>query len=149
MLARQRIQPLVTSIRRSRAQPLLFTRFLTSSTSDSNSSSPTTLAVIGGGLSGLSSAVYFLRNLTPEARKVTKVVVFEKQKRIGGWCNAARLVKGERVEHDKSLLGTKDVTIVFETGPRSIRPVGLQGWTTIELVSRILPLCSRSYPRTG
>lgn len=28
-----------------------------------------------------------------------------------------------------------DPSLVFETGPRSIRPVGLHGWLAIELVS--------------
>ncbi|GAA5911268.1 oxygen-dependent protoporphyrinogen oxidase [Sporobolomyces salmoneus] len=129
MFVRRRIPLTTTLLRRSTSQPLVISRFLSSSIPPS----PPTLAILGGGLSGLSSAVHFLRNLTPEARRSVKVVVFEKESRVGGWCHAVRLVNNERVEDHESLLGVKDETLVFETGPRSIRPVGLQGWITIEM----------------
>ncbi|GAA5829557.1 hypothetical protein JCM3766R1_001222 [Sporobolomyces carnicolor] len=95
--------------------------------------SPVTLAVLGGGLAGLSSAVQFVRRLDPRVKERVKVVVFEKQERIGGWCHAVRLENGRRVADGQSLVGTKEPTVVFETGPRSVRPVGLQGWISIEL----------------
>lgn len=34
----------------------------------------------------------------------------------------------------------KDAELVFETGPRSIRPVGLPGWLTVEMV-RVVVIC--------
>jgi oxygen-dependent protoporphyrinogen oxidase len=111
------------------------------------------LAIVGGGLSGLSSAFYFLRNLSPAVRKNTRVIIFEKQKRTGGWCQSIaipvakagsdKLAKeeemGSKFEEIKSegviMKERKDAELVFETGPRSIRPVGLPGWLTVEMVS--------------
>ncbi|GAA6023654.1 hypothetical protein JCM11491_006187 [Sporobolomyces phaffii] len=119
--------------------PSLLRRTVTSSTSSTTTTTTTTtttLGVIGGGLAGLSSAVYFVRALSPQARRRTRVVVFERQPRVGGWCHAHRLVDGGTsvVDDRHSLLGRRQSdTLVFETGPRSIRPVGLQGWITIEL----------------
>ncbi|GAA5918162.1 hypothetical protein JCM1841_005281 [Sporobolomyces salmonicolor] len=93
-----------------------------------------TLAILGGGLSGLSSAVYFLRSLTPEARRRTRVVVLEKEERVGGWCKAVRLKNGQQLEDTAHVAEQdQDRLLVFETGPRSIRPTGLQGWLTIEM----------------
>ncbi|GAA5943319.1 oxygen-dependent protoporphyrinogen oxidase [Sporobolomyces koalae] len=93
------------------------------------------VAIIGGGLAGLASAVYLLRNLTEQAKRQTRVVVFEREPRVGGWCRAERFLNGNRVESDQTVLDRdpEDRLLVFETGPRSIRPVGLQGWVTIEL----------------
>ncbi|SCV74324.1 BQ2448_6756 [Microbotryum intermedium] len=86
-----------------------------------------TLAILGGGLSGLSSAFFFLRALPPHLRESTRIVVYEKQDRVGGWCKAIKVpLKG----------GAAGDELVFETGPRSIRPVGLMGWLTIEMESR-------------
>ncbi|GAA5867261.1 hypothetical protein JCM8547_003139 [Rhodosporidiobolus lusitaniae] len=91
-----------------------------------------TLAVLGGGLSGLSTAYYALRTLTPEARQRTRVVLLEKEERTGGWCRAVRL-QGGRTLGDGEKLKKGEESLVFETGPRSIRPVGLMGWLTVEL----------------
>ncbi|GAA5824054.1 hypothetical protein JCM11251_001502 [Rhodosporidiobolus azoricus] len=76
-----------------------------------------TLAILGGGLSGLSTAYYTLRTLSPQARAATRIVLLEKEERTGGWIKAVRV---------------QDL-LVFETGPRSIRPVGLLGWLTVDL----------------
>lgn len=110
-----------------------------------------TLAILGGGLSGLSSAYFFLKALTPEARKITRIVVLEKQDRTGGWCKSVRVDRDREFEGrttDRTLSEGKEKeqemdkeTMVFETGPRSIRPVGLQGWLTIDMVR-----CSSSSP---
>jgi hypothetical protein len=95
------------------------------------SSQPLTLAIVGGGLSGLSSAYYFIQTLTPALRKACKVVVFEKQGRTGGWCRSL----------DVPLQEGEKGNMVFETGPRSIRPAGLQGWLTLEMVRpSLLPI---------
>ncbi|KAI5481922.1 protoporphyrinogen oxidase [Pseudohyphozyma bogoriensis] len=82
----------------------------------------TTLAIIGSGLSGLSSAHYFLAALSPEARRSTRVIILDRATRTGGWCNSVSLPMDDGEE-----------AVVFETGPRSIRPVGLPGWLTISL----------------
>jgi len=90
-----------------------------------------TLAVIGGGLSGLSAAYHFVRALSAEARRTTRVIVLEKAGRTGGWCRSVD-VPGDK-------LGAKAVgegkRVVLEGGPRSIRPVGRIGWLTVEMVS--------------
>ncbi|BGP40042.1 oxygen-dependent protoporphyrinogen oxidase [Rhodotorula kratochvilovae] len=95
-----------------------------------------TLAVLGGGLSGLSAAHYFLRTLDPSVRRQTRAVVLEKEERVGGWCRAVRLQDGRKLEENERPLGDEDL-LVFETGPRSIRPVGLLGWLTIEMAHDI------------
>lgn len=56
-----------------------------------------TLAVVGGGLSGLSSAFYFLKALSPEARKKARVVLLERERRIGGWCHSVPIPTGDGV----------------------------------------------------
>ncbi|KAL8293278.1 hypothetical protein RQP46_000972 [Phenoliferia psychrophenolica] len=91
---------------------------------------PHTLAVVGGGLSGLSSAFYFLNALSPAARQAAKVVLLEKETRFGGWCKSVPIPTKEDAATIKD---RKDAALIFETGPRSIRPVGLQGWLTVEL----------------
>lgn len=94
---------------------------------------PRTLAVIGGGLSGLSTAHYYLRSLSPRLRAGTRIVVLERQDRVGGWCRAVKL-QGNRLLAPGEALDPSKASLVFETGPRSIRPVGLLGWLTVELV---------------
>jgi len=92
-----------------------------------------TLAILGAGLSGLSTAHYFLRALDPAARAATRIVLLEKERRVGGWCRAHRYQDGRLLEPDEAPKGKEDV-LAFETGPRSIRPQGLLGWLTIEMV---------------
>ncbi|KPV75571.1 uncharacterized protein RHOBADRAFT_53536 [Rhodotorula graminis WP1] len=91
-----------------------------------------TLAILGAGLSGLSTAHYFLRALDPPARKLARIVVLEKEHRVGGWCRAHRYEGGKLLKPDEQPEGKGDV-LAFETGPRSIRPQGLLGWLTIEM----------------
>lgn len=100
------------------------------------------LAIVGGGLGGLSSAFYFLRNLSPRLREGVEIVIFEKDhKRTGGWCRSVR-VDSEGKESGTKLVEAVDgeKEVVFETGPRSIRPVGLSGWLTVEMVRFAFPL---------
>ena len=99
------------------------------------------LAIVGGGLGGLSSAFYFLQNLSPRLRETVEVVIFEKDdKRTGGWCRSV-IVNSERGEKLVTETGGKGEgkEVVFETGPRSIRPVGLSGWLTVEMVRFSVP----------
>lgn len=136
MLARPRLRP-SHLVRPSAPSPWpltphhLLTLRAYSTSSDANPK--TTLAVIGGGLSGLSSAYHFLRALSPEARRAARVVVLEKAGRTGGWCRSV-WVPGEK-------LGAKAVGegkgVVLEGGPRSVRPVGRIGWATVEMVGRV------------
>ncbi|GAA6027131.1 hypothetical protein JCM8097_002416 [Rhodosporidiobolus ruineniae] len=102
----------------------------------SSSSPKHTLAILGSGFSGLSTAFYALRALSPAARKQTRIVVFEKEERTGGWCRAVRIQGGRRLRDDEKPVpkeeGGEDL-LVFETAVRSIRPVGLLGWLTVEI----------------
>ena len=72
------------------------------------------VAVLGGGISGLSAAW----NLTKTSTTV-KVVLYEASRRVGGWISSERTNNGA----------------VFELGPRSLRTAGASARTTMELVS--------------
>ncbi|KAH8271242.1 hypothetical protein KR018_002991 [Drosophila ironensis] len=73
-------------------------------------------AVLGGGLSGLSAGFYLLR------RFGKPLTIYEAAPRVGGWV---------RSEY------RKDRDFIFESGPRTIRPVGLPGANTLELVEEL------------
>jgi len=84
---------------------------------DTGSSSRTmTTAVLGGGLSGLSAGYYLLR------RFGKPLTIYEASPRVGGWV---------RTEN------RKDRNFIFESGPRTIRPIGVQGANTLELVEEL------------
>ncbi|XP_033162959.1 protoporphyrinogen oxidase [Drosophila mauritiana] len=73
-------------------------------------------AVLGGGLSGLSAGYYLLR------RFGKPLTIYEASPRVGGW------VRSEN---------RKDRNFIFESGPRTIRPVGEPGANTLELVEEL------------
>ena len=94
---------------------------------------PARIAVLGGGLTGLSSAFHLSRRF-PE----TNIVLLERQRRLGGW------VRSERVD-----LPQVGASVLLEAGPRTLRP---NSKAVLELVSasfsscclsRELILCSR------
>lgn len=70
---------------------------------------PSDIAVLGGGLTGLTTA-YYLTRFHPDA----KITVYESQDRVGGWIDT------EKVEVT-TLAGT-DETISFERGARVVSP---------------------------
>jgi len=72
-----------------------------------------TLCVLGGGVAGLAAAHYALSN--PSVRRV---VVLESSSRLGGWIQTIRHNDG----------------VLYEKGPRTIRPAGPQGANTLALV---------------
>ncbi|XP_035659829.1 protoporphyrinogen oxidase-like [Branchiostoma floridae] len=67
----------------------------------------TSVAVIGGGISGLSAAYY----LSKAPHLVNKVVLLEGSSRLGGWLQSTRTEEGA----------------IFEHGPRSLRVAGEPG----------------------
>ena len=67
---------------------------------------PRTVAVVGGGISGLAACYHLARAPHPP-----KVVLLEAGGRLGGWLQSTR---------------TEDGT-VFEHGPRGVRPGGAAG----------------------
>lgn len=69
--------------------------------------------VLGGGLAGLSAAKY-LANQFPSDR----VRILEASNRTGGWIKSTQL----------------DSDVIFEQGPRTIRPKGVAGANTLDLV---------------
>ncbi|KAF2213746.1 hypothetical protein CERZMDRAFT_39157 [Cercospora zeae-maydis SCOH1-5] len=64
------------------------------------------VAILGGGITGLASA-YFLTRQLPNAN----VTLYEAKDRVGGWLESKRVP-------------VKDGNILFEAGPRTLRPQG-------------------------
>ena len=79
------------------------------------------IAILGGGITGLSAAHYITREL-PAA----KVTIYEASDRLGGW-----------LQSQSVNVGNGD--IVFESGPRTLRPHTPAGMATVEMV-RSLPM---------
>ena len=74
------------------------------------------IAVLGGGITGLVCA-YFLSRDFPNAR----ITLFEASSRLGGWL------------HSRSVdIGSGNV--IFEQGPRNLRPTVPNGLVTLNLV---------------
>ncbi|PSN29274.1 Protoporphyrinogen oxidase [Blattella germanica] len=71
--------------------------------------------VLGGGIGGLSAAYYLLNS------GLKNVTVIEASSRIGGWIKSTKSSKG----------------FVFEHGPRTIRPRGVAGENTLQLVEQL------------
>lgn len=77
-------------------------------------------AVLGGGISGLAAGYYLLR------RFGKPLTIYEASPRVGGW------IRSE---------WHKDRGFLFESGPRTIRPKGLPGANTLEMVEQLkLPI---------
>ncbi|KAI9020481.1 hypothetical protein DFJ74DRAFT_607583 [Hyaloraphidium curvatum] len=74
-------------------------------------------AVVGGGISGLSVA-WHLAHLAPDAR----IAVVEAAPRFGGWLHTVRVAAG------------RGRGVLFELGPRTLRPAGPPGVATLRLV---------------
>ncbi|XP_041577056.2 protoporphyrinogen oxidase isoform X5 [Taeniopygia guttata] len=77
---------------------------------------PPTVAVVGGGISGLAACFHLLR-----APRPPKVVLLEASGRFGGWLQSTRTPEGA----------------VFEHGPRGVRPAGPAGAQTLLMVSEL------------
>ncbi|CAK9302411.1 unnamed protein product [Gordionus sp. m RMFG-2023] len=69
------------------------------------------IVILGGGISGLSSAYYLLKSTN------AKVTIIEKSKSIGGW------IKSHQYDNN----------IVLERGPRTIRAYGFAAKSTLNL----------------
>jgi oxygen-dependent protoporphyrinogen oxidase len=67
------------------------------------------VAIIGGGLTGLTSAYYLAAKYLPES----KIAIYEGSDRVGGW------IRSESKEVDVN--GQKQ-TVMFERGPRAMSP---------------------------
>lgn len=71
--------------------------------------------VLGGGIAGLSAAYYLTKRL------IDSVTVLEASKRLGGWIKSESHPKG----------------FVFEAGPRTLRPKGIEAATTLQLIEEL------------
>ena len=74
------------------------------------------IAILGGGITGLSAAHYLTREL-PTA----KITIYEAQERLGGWLNSKCVNVGNG-------------SVVFESGPRTLRPSTVAGLVTVDMV---------------
>ncbi|CAN0003094.1 unnamed protein product [Bubo scandiacus] len=77
---------------------------------------PPTVAVVGGGISGLAACYHLARGPRPP-----KVLLLEASGRLGGWLQSTRAADGA----------------VFEHGPRGVRPGGAAGTDTLHMVSEL------------
>ena len=79
------------------------------------------LVVVGGGISGLSTA-YYLSKLSKLTNKtIGKIIVLESSNRFGGWVDT---VPNERNG------------VLHEHGPRSLRRAGSVGVNTLKMVGK-------------
>lgn len=76
------------------------------------------VSILGGGIGGLSS-LHFLSLRQNIGRQIK---LYEKAARFGGWIYSKR---------------NNESDVVFETGPRSLRPVGDAGLTTLDLIEKL------------
>ncbi|CAG8445605.1 8135_t:CDS:2 [Acaulospora morrowiae] len=79
---------------------------------------PQHFVILGGGISGLTAAWYLALN----APLTTKITLLEASNRFGGW------IQSTRVGDDR---------ILFEQGPRTLRPVGLGGLVVLDMINRL------------
>ncbi|RUS24449.1 protoporphyrinogen oxidase [Jimgerdemannia flammicorona] len=86
------------------------------------------IAVLGGGISGLSAAYYLSQNVPA----TTKIVLFEGSKRVGGWIESKRV---GTCGPEKGKPGNEGV--LFELGPRSLRPKGAGGVVALDLIRNL------------
>lgn len=85
------------------------------------------VAILGGGISGLSAA-YYLSKASPK----TKILLIEGSKRVGGWIRSQRVPPGY---HSSPPTLPSDLNnVLFEAGPRSLRPVGPGGAAILSMV---------------
>lgn len=81
---------------------------------------PANIAIIGGGISGLSTAHYLLRRATQHGIKLGNVYLLEGRDKFGGWLQTKPL---------------KNQDAYFELGPRTINLASKAGINAIALVS--------------
>lgn len=78
---------------------------------------PRRVAILGGGITGLASAYHLAKEL-----KDAEITIYESSDRMGGWLNSKHVNVGNG-------------KVVFEQGPRTLRPDLPYGSLTLNLVS--------------
>ncbi|CAE6467643.1 unnamed protein product [Rhizoctonia solani] len=87
----------------------------------------TTIGVLGGGISGLTTAFYLARHLP--ASYPARILLFEKSKRLGGW------IRSEKIDIPTPSHNASDSrSLVLEAGPRTLRPRSLDMLELIHLL---------------
>ncbi|KAH8155131.1 uncharacterized protein LAJ45_00140 [Morchella importuna] len=89
------------------------------STPGGDSDKTKSAAVLGGGITGLSTAWYLTR-FAPGV----PITVYEQSERLGGW------LRSKQVEYEGG-------TVLFEQGPRTIRPWTIAGLVTIDMIRQL------------
>lgn len=97
--------------------PLVRRTYATSKFHGEVHSEATNVAVLGGGITGLASAYYLAQQLPH-----SQITLFEGSLRLGGWLRSKQVDVGNG-------------KVVFEQGPRNLRPTRPNGWVTLDLVS--------------
>ncbi|KAG1168605.1 hypothetical protein G6F70_004729 [Rhizopus microsporus] len=92
------------------------------------------VAILGGGISGLSAA-YYLARTAPAA---TKITLIEGKQRVGGWIESRRVTPGN-YDNVSRLPPPEPATdknsILFEAGPRTLRPEGINGAILLDMAN--------------
>ena len=83
---------------------------------------PPSISILGGGISGLSTAFHLARRFP--AHSGTRITLIESSERLGGW------MKSESVAVKDSV--GQEAVVVLESGPRTLRPASK---AILELVS--------------
>ncbi|KAI5815914.1 hypothetical protein BZA77DRAFT_388060 [Pyronema omphalodes] len=77
------------------------------------------VAILGGGITGLSAA-WYLSRLAPDV----PITLYESSNRLGGW------LRTKRVKYDGG-------SVVFETGPRTLRANSVAAMVTLDMIRQL------------
>lgn len=89
------------------------------------------IVVLGGGISGLSTAYYLSKGVEQGVR----ITIIEGSSRFGGWIRSQRVTPGDHFQGNVKEVKINDKdNVLFECGPRSLRPVGTSGVVLLEMI---------------
>ncbi|RCI02009.1 oxygen-dependent protoporphyrinogen oxidase [Rhizopus stolonifer] len=89
--------------------------------------------ILGGGISGLSAA-YYLARMAPST---TKITLIEGKNRLGGWIESRRVTAGHYDNIHCLPKENQQNTVLFEAGPRTLRPEGTNGAILLEMIRHL------------
>ena len=87
------------------------------------------VAVLGSGITGLSTAFYLTREF-PNA----KITILDQSHRVGGWMQSSAVEIDDYKFNDQHVKGGK---VIFEAGPRTLRGSNISAIFTLHLVNII------------